>query len=44
LQQTFCVEPETLLDEWKKKKTDIPPESEKIKTDESVEMKQNDSE
>jgi PTH1 family peptidyl-tRNA hydrolase len=43
LQQTFCVEPETLLNEWKKKKTDIPPENEKIKTDESVEVKQNDS-
>jgi PTH1 family peptidyl-tRNA hydrolase len=44
LQQTFSVEPETLLDEWKKKKIIIPQENEKTKTDESVEMKQNDSE
>jgi PTH1 family peptidyl-tRNA hydrolase len=34
LQQTFSVEPETLLDEWKKKK---------INADESTEMNQNDS-
>jgi PTH1 family peptidyl-tRNA hydrolase len=44
LEKTFCVEPETLLDEWKKKKINISPENEKTKPDESVEMNQNDSE
>jgi PTH1 family peptidyl-tRNA hydrolase len=44
LQLTFCVEPETLLDEWKKKKINISPENEETKPDESAEMNQNDSE
>jgi PTH1 family peptidyl-tRNA hydrolase len=41
LQQTFCVEPDTLLDEWKKKKINILPDNEE--KNESTEMNQNDS-